>query len=377
MISRNFIRFLLLYLCFVSRVAAHQVDFIEMKFLQEDGKWKLVGQLDVGYMLTEVRRIVEAPPVLRDEVMNGTKEFHEKIIREAEDTMRWLIVFRYNGQELPWKIRFPDFEKQPLNLPIEPSGWAVIRAEIYTDSRPGPGELTVSWYDEFKADLIIVHPKAPGSDSPSAFPIAPKKTGTLLKVGAPEGTVVHATTPTSQQAENWIISGFRHVIPLGLDHLLFIFGLFLLAPRWKALLGQSLLFTLAHSITLALSIFGVIALPSKWIELLIAASIAWIGIENLLLRDLKPSRLYLVFGFGLLHGMGFASVLREKITELSGSQLAIPLIGFNFGVELAQITVLALAFLLLWPLRKWTRTFQTVGSIIVALAGLFWFFDRL
>ena len=151
----------------------------------------------------------------------------------------------------------------------------------------------------------------------------------------------------------------------------------MLAPRWKPLLGQSLLFTLAHSITLALAIFGVIALPSRLVEILIAASIAWIGIENLLVRKLKPSRLFIVFGFGLLHGMGFASVLREKLGDLSGKQLALPLVGFNVGVELAQITVLAAAFLILWPLRKWTGKVQVIGSVLVALAGIFWMFERI
>ena len=187
---------------------------------------------------------------------------------------------------------------------------------------------------------------------------------TILELEAPAAgaTTSAAKTPSrAAQSESWIISGYRHVIPLGLDHLLFIFGLFLLAPRWKPLLGQSLLFTVAHSITLALAIFGIISLPSILIEILIAASIAWIGIENLLMKELKPSRLFLVFGFGLLHGMGFASVLREKLGDLSGKQIALPLVSFNVGVELAQITVLACAFLLLWPLRKWTRNIPNGG----------------
>ncbi len=89
------------------------------------------------------------------------------------------------------------------------------------------------------------------------------------------------------------------------------------------------------------------------------------------MKKLKPSRLYLVFGFGLLHGMGFASVLREKLGDLSGGQIALPLVSFNVGVELAQITVLAVSFLILWPLRKWTSQFQAIGSILVAIAGLF------
>ena len=112
-------------------------------------------------------------------------------------------------------------------------------------------------------------------------------------------------------------------------------------------------------------------------EILIATSIAWIGIENLIVKKLNPSRLFLIFGFGLLHGLGFAGQLSEKIGDLSGKQLALPLVGFNVGVELAQICVLAIAFLVLWPLRKWTKKVQVYGSAFIALAGLFWMVERI
>jgi hypothetical protein len=175
----------------------------------------------------------------------------------------------------------------------------------------------------------------------------------------------------------WVQSGFHHVLPLGLDHLLFILGLFLLLPKWKPLLGQSLLFTLAHSITLALAVFGVVHVPGKPVEILIAVSIAWVGIENLITRKLGRQRLILVFCFGLLHGLGFASVLAEKLGDIPRDKLTGPLLGFNIGVELAQITVLCAAFLVLWPLRKWSRHVQTIGSVFVALAGIGWVVQRL
>lgn len=254
-----------------------------------------------------------------------------------------------------------------------------MKAVITTDARSGPGNLTASWHDDQQSELIVIVEE--GGEI-GLFPISSGMSEVLLKVGAGEagaGEVeMPPATPTrSVQAENWIISGYRHVVPTGLDHLLFILGLFLLAPRWKPLMKQSLLFTLAHSATLALCIFGVIALPQRLVEILIAASIAWIGIENLLLRELKPSRLYLVFAFGLLHGMGFASYLKDKLGNLSGKQLAMPLVGFNIGVELAQISVLTAAFLILWPLKKWTKQVQLFGSIFVALAGLFWMIERI
>ena len=103
----------------------------------------------------------------------------------------------------------------------------------------------------------------------------------------------------------------HHILPKGLDHILFVLGIFLLSPRWKTMLLQVTAFTVAHSITLGLSIYGIVSLPSRIVEPLIALSIAYVAIENLLTRELKPWRLALVFMFGLLHGLGFAGVLRE------------------------------------------------------------------
>jgi hydrogenase/urease accessory protein HupE len=357
-----------------STASAHQVDTVELELLQTDEKWKLEGLLDIAYMMPESRGVEDAPPLFRKDVMAAAPETHARYARVAEETLRKLLKLDYNGKELKWDIRFPEFEKSPLVLPPEEGGWALMKVEITTPALPGPGNFSAFWKDDLQSDLYIIFEE--GTNMPTVFPISSGMSAVLLKV--PEGQNKLNATPTrAAQTENWIISGFRHVVPLGLDHLLFILGLFLLAPQLKPLLGQSLLFTLAHSITLALAVFGMISLPSRPVEILIAASIAWIGIENLLVRKLKPSRLYLVFGFGLLHGLGFAGVLLEKLGNLKGADLALPLIGFNVGVELAQLTVLAIAALILWALRKWTDKIQLGGSVLIASAGLFWMFERI
>lgn len=368
------IRRILLSLIFSVLVSgAHQVDSVELEFLQADGKWKLEGLLDIAYMLPESRGVEDAPPLFRKDVMVEPTETHARYKREAEKMMRQLLKLEYGGKELDWDIRFPDFERAPLVLPPEEGGWALMKAEITTPALPGPGNLTAYWSDDLQSELIVIVEQ---EDMIGLFPISSGMSAVLLKVA--EGENAPSATPTRvAQTESWIVSGFRHVVPLGLDHLLFILGLFLLAPRLKPLLGQSLLFTLAHSITLALAVFGLVSLPGRPVEILIAASIAWIGIENLVVRKLKPSRLYLVFGFGLLHGLGFAGVLLEKLGELKGKDLALPLIGFNIGVELAQLAVLAVAALLLWPVRKWTKQIQAGGSVLIALAGLFWMIERI
>ncbi len=145
----------------------------------------------------------------------------------------------------------------------------------------------------------------------------------------------------------WIKSGFAHVIPLGADHILFILGIFLLCPRLKSLLGQSLLFTLAHSITLTMAVKGWLSFNTTHIEILIATSIAWIGIENLWLKKVGRRRIILILAFGLLHGLGFASVLGEILESVDSSRHILPLVGFNIGVEIAQVAILGVAWMLL------------------------------
>jgi hydrogenase/urease accessory protein HupE len=358
-----------------SQALAHQVDSVEFKFKQSEDKWILKGLLDVAYMLPESRGVADAPPLFRKDVMAASKATHDRYTATTERTMRQLLVLKFNGKPLNWKITFPDFEKQPLILPEETGGWALMNAVIEVDVQPGPGKLEVFWKDNLNSELIL---DTTVGDKFGTLSVFSGMSNTLLKIDANEPSKKTASTLPSKktQAESWLVSGFLHVIPLGFDHILFILGLFLLAPRWKPLLGQSLLFTLAHSMTLSLVILGLISLPIQWIEILIAVSIAWIGIENLIVKKLNPSRLYLVFGFGLIHGMGFAKVLREKLHGINGKDLTLPLVSFNIGVEIAQIVLLICAFLILIPLKSWTPQIQKIGSICIALAGLFWIYQR-
>src|SRR5262249_25622395 len=112
-------------------------------------------------------------------------------------------------------------------------------------------------------------------------------------------------------ARQYLKLGYTHILPKGIDHILFVLGLFLLSLQLRPILMQVTTFTIAHSITLGLSMYGIVSLPSRVVEPLIALSIAYVAVENLITRELKPWRLALVFSFGLLHGMGFAGVLKE------------------------------------------------------------------
>lgn len=178
-------------------------------------------------------------------------------------------------------------------------------------------------------------------------------------------------------ARQYLALGYTHILPKGLDHILFVLGLFLLSPRVKTLLLQVTAFTLAHSITLGLAIYGLVSLPSRIVEPLIALSIAYVAVENLVTRELKPWLLALVYLFGLLHGLGFAGVLREL--GVPRGELLTGLLAFNVGVEGGQLTVIAVAMLLVWPLvtRGWyRRRVVNPGSLAIGAMGVFWTIAR-
>lgn len=188
----------------------------------------------------------------------------------------------------------------------------------------------------------------------------------------------YAPKSFSQVALDYSVLGFEHIVPKGLDHILFVLGLFLLAAKMKPLLLQVTAFTLAHSLTLGLTIYGVISLSPSIVEPLIALSIAYVGIENIWAKSLKPWRIVVVFLFGLLHGMGFAGVLSEL--GLPESDFVTALIFFNVGVELGQLAVILLAFLMVFWIfnnhKAYRRWVIIPFSALIALVGLFWTFER-
>jgi hypothetical protein len=173
--------------------------------------------------------------------------------------------------------------------------------------------------------------------------------------------------------------GFLHIVPQGIDHILFVLGIFLLTTKLRAILAQVTAFTIAHSITLGLTMYGVVSLPSRVVEPLIALSIAYVAIENVVTFELKPWRPLVVFAFGLLHGMGFAGVLRTL--HLPRGEFIPALVSFNIGIELAQLFVIGVAFLLsaAWFRHEaWYRPrFVVPASLIIAATGLFWTVQRL
>ncbi len=176
----------------------------------------------------------------------------------------------------------------------------------------------------------------------------------------------------------YLALGYTHILPGGLDHILFVLGIFLLAQRWRPVLAQVTAFTVAHTLTLGLAAYGAVALRPAIVEPLIALSIVYVAIENVLSPGLRPWRVAVVFAFGLLHGLGFAGALRE--TGLPKADFLTALLAFNAGVEAGQLTVILGAFLAVgrvWRTRPWYRQRVVVpASLAIALVGFYWAIER-
>ena len=177
---------------------------------------------------------------------------------------------------------------------------------------------------------------------------------------------------------NYTVVGYYHILPLGLDHILFIIGLFLMSTHLKPLLWQVTTFTLAHSITLALGVLGILVIPSSIVEPLIAVSIVYVCVENIFMTHMSRWRPLVIFMFGLLHGQGFAGALTAF--GLSTNNIASGLIGFNLGVELGQLSIILICFALVgfWFAQKeWYRRVIVIpASTVIALIGAYWVVQR-
>lgn len=172
--------------------------------------------------------------------------------------------------------------------------------------------------------------------------------------------------------------GFTHILPYGFDHILFIVGLYLMCKTMKQVIMLATTFTIAHSITLGLSMFNILSIPSYIVEPLIAVTIAAVALEVILVNDFKKITIAIVFFFGLIHGLGFASALQEL--GLPQNQFGYALVLFNAGVELGQIAVIFLAYILFgrWTKNKiWYKQKVAIPlSVVIGLTAVYWAFER-
>lgn len=212
------------------------------------------------------------------------------------------------------------------------------------------------------------------------------QSGEVVAVGWIKDGETSAVVPVGgAEAKGWlalfteyVTIGFTHILPKGLDHILFVLGLYFLGAGMRPLLMQVTAFTLAHSLTLALGLYGIVSISPSIVEPLIALSIVYVAVENLMTPRLTAWRPAVVFGFGLLHGLGFAGVLQE--VGLPRQDYALGLLAFNIGVELGQLAVIALAWLLagFWfSGQSWYRSrVAWPASAVIALIGAYWTIER-
>jgi hypothetical protein len=198
-----------------------------------------------------------------------------------------------------------------------------------------------------------------------------------LEVPLPEAAT--PPPPTLPPFRRYLRLGIEHIWS-GIDHLLFLAGLLVACRRLRTVLGVVTCFSLAHSVSLALAVLNVVVLPARVVEPLIAATIVFVGIENLSRKDEPRQRFVLAFVFGLVHGLGFAEALREASFGAAGAPIAVQLLAFNLGVELGQIAVAAPFLLLFRGAQRWPPFARWGGraiSVVVVVVGLYWLVQRL
>ena len=248
------------------------------------------------------------------------------------------------------------------------------RSRIVIGGTLPSGAESVTWAWDAEFGPIVLRLPAPDAGDPPLFT-------ELLQNGVASDAIPVAgdvRRTVAEIARDYLVIGFTHILPKGLDHILFVIGLYLLSTRLSTLVWQVTSFTIAHTITLALAMLGVVSLSPAIVEPLIAASIVYIGIENTVTSRLQRWRPAIVFGFGLLHGLGFAGVLTD--IGLAPAEFVTGLIAFNIGVELGQLAVIAGCFLVagLWFRHKdWYRSVITnPASVLIAVIGAWWFVER-
>ena len=279
------------------------------------------------------------------------------------------VRVRFDGEPAPFEVAFPDYGT-PLATEAEiptvlglnarltgaiPDGAADVG--FFASRAFGEVHLTVTDPDRSIEARSILEPGARSEPLELAGPVEPPRPGAVARL--------------------YLRLGFVHIVPEGADHILFVLGLFLLSARLRPLLWQVTAFTVAHAVTLTLAALGYVSLPSGLVEPLIALSIAYVGIENALVDRLTRWRPAVVFGFGLLHGLGFAGVLGEL--GLPEQERLLALVTFNAGIELGQLAVILAAALSFGWFRskKWYRAWLAVpASAAIALVGLAWTVER-
>lgn len=350
---------LILVLTLPSVAAAHSFEVLDARLALDDDRWSVELILDVDALALGVSPASDDAEMVRAlDAMDDAGR--ARALDRARSTLERRIRLRFDGE--PVRADAVEFPSPGRSSPDAPPSWFGVNA-VVSGPRPTAAK-TVTFFASRSFGAVRLrfgddeYALPAGEPSPPLDPTAARR--------GPFRVLL-----------DYLRLGVLHIVPRGADHILFVVGLCLLALRAKPLLIQISAFTLAHTLSLALSSADVVRLPARPVETVIALSIAWVAVENVVTRELKPWRPFLVLAFGLVHGFGFAGVLREL--GLPRGRFVPALVGFNLGVEIGQLAVVAAVFAAVgWARgRPWFRTRVVIpGSVAIAAVGLFWAAER-
>jgi hypothetical protein len=349
-------------------VFAHNLRFTDVRLeLRKDATFRADVACDLDALALGVESAADSVAIAAHlEAMPEAER--EALVAQLVQSLKRRLRVRFDGEPAAFEVSLPE-RGQPRPAGSLPS---VLGLVARLEGRVPGGAREASFF------------------ASRAFPPV------RLEIVGPEGARLHVqilqrgaeSTPASiasategarlETFRRFLALGFQHIVPEGLDHVLFVLGLALLGARLGPLLVQVTAFTLAHTVTLALSTYGLVQLSPRVVEPLIALSIAYVAVENVVRPRLSALRVVLVFLFGLLHGLGFAGVLAAL--GLPERHRFLALLAFNGGVELGQIAVILPAFLLLLGLDRGgvpRRAVVVPASLAIAATGLYWTVARL
>jgi hydrogenase/urease accessory protein HupE len=290
----------------------------------------------------------------------------QALLQGSEETFRRRVKIAFDTSEVRPAISYV------VTPPADASSATAATLRLTGDIPPAARHFTWTYAWTFASYSIAVRNST--SEKPESQWLEGDQTSTPFTLAAPPTWVDRVGT-----AWRYLSLGISQIVPNGLDHMLFVLGIYVLSGRARSMLWQIGAFTLAHSIALGLSASGVVAVSPAIVEPLIALSIAYVAIENIVLSELKSWRVALVFAFGLFHGLGFATALNEP--GLPRVDFVTALLTFNAGIEVGQVAVIGAAFVLVgWHCanRVWYRSHIVLpASTLIACTAVYRVIERL
>ncbi|RYD48501.1 MAG: HupE/UreJ family protein [Verrucomicrobiaceae bacterium] len=362
---RRCVALLVIWMAMAVAARGHVVTQIFAEW-KDGSPWEIEVLFDAGYAVPEWRDDANTPAPSREWLVSLGESGWAPLRVEAERYLREGLTLESGGGPVGWQVEFVDFRKTPPDFPELLNDGAYFRMRLVPEAAAA-GPVDLKWAGGTRPSFVL---KLPGQDS-RYLTLAPGQSAPL---------------PSNEREDSgrppWIEAfrqGFLHVLPGGIDHILFVMGLFFYRRQWTALLSQSLAFTAAHTVTLGLAAAGIVRVTGAWVEPLVAISLTVVALENLRPGEKGQSilRHAIVFGFGLVHGLGFAGALSLWLKP--GEGFFTGLVSANLGVEAAQVAIMGAAWMLTigWHRAAGYSGFRRAGCHIIAGAGLLLAIDRI